>query len=131
MVNDVFLYPVEGTFDVAQIEAYLAQKPDVEPDPLGTGAFMVCGVPEAKELCREERLADPSRFPYVVLVTVKPEEVNVFQQYGDDYRLRSAREIVRWVLDHYKVRIEDDLMKDWTERVAKEGVDVLYPKTIG
>jgi hypothetical protein len=95
MVNDVFLYPVEGIFDVPSIEAYLKQLPDVELDPLGTGTFMVCGVPEAKALCREEREADPSRFPDVVLVSVKPEEVNVFQQYGDDHRLRSAPDIVR------------------------------------
>ncbi|MEJ7596463.1 MAG: hypothetical protein WKG01_01030 [Kofleriaceae bacterium] len=56
--------------------------------------------------------------------------MNVFQQYGDEYQLRSAREVVRWVIAHYKVRIEDDLMKDWTERVIADGVDVLYPKTL-
>ncbi|MEJ7596462.1 MAG: hypothetical protein WKG01_01025 [Kofleriaceae bacterium] len=70
MVDGSYLYPVEGTFDVQSIETYLTQKPDVELDPLGT--FMVCGVPEGKELYSEARASDASRFPYVVLVTVKP-----------------------------------------------------------
>lgn len=130
MVQSVFLFPVEGTFDLAPVHAYLGQLPDVLIDPVGTGVYMVCGLPEAVEAYRERRLEDPSEFPYVVLVTVKPEWINVFQEYGDEDRLRSAREIVRWLLAHTQARIEDEVREDWTARVASEGVDVLYPATL-
>ena len=130
MVHSVFLYPIEGSLDVASIERFLAQQPDVLLDPLGTGIYLVCGVPEAKEIFRDQRLADPSEFPYVVLVTVKPEWVNVFQEYGDEDRLRSARNIVRWVIEHNHCRIEDEYREDWTERIAQQGVGALYPEQL-
>jgi hypothetical protein len=62
MVHSVFLYPLEGQLDVASIERFLAQQPDVLIDPLGTGIYLVCGLPEAVETYRDLRLADPSRF---------------------------------------------------------------------
>ena len=130
MVDSVFLYPAENGLDVTSIERFLAQQPDVLLDPLGTGTYLVCGVPEAKDLYRDERIANPSEFPYVVLVTVKPERMNVYQEWGDEDGLRSAREIVRWVIEHNRCRIQDEYYKDWTERVAQQGVGVLYPKQL-
>ena len=127
MVHSVFLFPLEGSFDVSAIEQFLAQKPDVLLDPLGTGIYMVCGLPEAVEVYRDRRFEEPSQFPYAVLVTVKPEWVNLFQEYGDEDRLRSARDIVRWMLEHHRCRIEDEYREDWTERVVRDGVGVLYP----
>lgn len=128
MVHSVFLYPVNGTFDVASIERFLAQQPDVLPDPLGTGTYIVCGIPEAKEVVYNERVAKPSQFPYAVLVMVKPECVNVFQEYGDEDGLRSARNIVQWILEHEHCRVQDGYYENWTERVAQQGVGVLYPE---
>ena len=127
MVHSIFLYPVNGSMDVASIERFLVQQPDVVLDPLGSGTYIVCGVPAAKELACAERRANPTEFPYAVLVTVKPEHVNVFQEYGDKTELLSARNIVQWILDHQQCRIEDEYSRDWTERVAQQGADVLYP----
>jgi hypothetical protein len=39
----------------------------------------------------------------------------------------SIREVVRWVLERHPCRVEDDYFRDWTERIAREGVDALYP----
>jgi hypothetical protein len=130
MVHSVFLYPVNGCHDVASIEQFLAQRADVLLDPLGTGTYIVCGVPEAKEWLSEQRRANPSEFPYAVLVTVKPDHVNVFQEYGDKAKLRSARDIVRWILEREQYRIGDEYSNDWTERVAQHGVNVLYPERL-
>ena len=127
MMNSIFLYPIDGSFDVAAVEQFLATRSDVLLDPVGSGIYMVCGLPEAKKEYRKRRLADPSRFPYVVLVTVKPDHVNVFQEYGDEDRLRSARDIVRWIIEHNRCRVEDEYREDWTERVAQQGAGVLYP----
>lgn len=130
MVNSLFLYPIDGSLDVLAIERFLAQQPDIVLDPLGTGIYLVCGVAEAKEVYRDERLAHPSEFPYVVLVTLKPECVNVFQEYGDQHELRSARNFVRWLVEHNRCRIEDEYRDDWTERVLQRGVGVLYPERL-
>lgn len=130
MVDSIFLYPIDGSLDVASIERFLILQSDVLLDPLGTGIYLVCGVPEAKEVLCDKRIANPSEFPYTVLVTVKPECVNVFQEYGDKDELLSARNIVRWVIEHNRCRIQDEYYTDWTERVAQQGVGVLYPERL-
>jgi hypothetical protein len=130
MVHSVFLYPTVGHLNVEAIERFLEQQPDVLLDPIGTRTYLVCGIPDAIEVVRKKRLARPSEFPYIVLVTVTPECVNVFQEYGDEDGLRSARNIVRWVIEHNRCRIEDEYRADWTERVSREGVGVLYPEQL-
>lgn len=128
MVHSIFLYPIEDTLDVASIERFLAEQPDVLPDPLGTGTYIVCGLSNSKAILRGERLANPSEFPYSVLVMVKPEHMNIFQEYGDESQLRSAKNIVRWTIEHARCRVGDGYGRDWTERVAQHGVGVLYPE---
>lgn len=127
MVYSVFIYPANGSFDVATVENHLEAKPDVFLDPLGTRIYVLCGVPEAVDLNREARLEEPDRFPCAVLVTVKSDEINVFQEYGDKYDLRSARDFVRWLIEQQPCTIQDEYSADWTERVQREGVGVLYP----
>jgi hypothetical protein len=128
MVHSIFLYPIEGNFDVVAIETFLAQRPDVLLDPLGTATYLVCGTPDAKEVFREKRLTNPSEFPYVTLMTVKSDEVNIFQEYGTKSGLRSARSIACWLLKHTRCRVADGYGDDWTERVSQHGVNVLYPE---
>lgn len=132
MVYSVILSPLdeEETFDVEPIERYLAYKNDVLLDPAGTDTYLVCGLPEAKKGYHQARLADPSQFPYVVLITVSPDEVVVAQEFGDEDELRSARDFVRWMVENHRVRIVDDMGNEWTERVAKEGANILYPPNV-
>ena len=130
MLDSIFLYPLEGSFDVAAVDAHLAQQPDVLLDPLGRGIYMVCGSPELVDYLRDKRCEKPSEFPYAVLVTVKPDHINVFQQYGNEAKLRSARDLVGWLIAQIRCRIEDEYRNDWTERVAREGVRVLYPERL-
>jgi hypothetical protein len=127
MVYSVFLCPAIGTFDVEAVQRYLEAKEDVFLDPLGTSTYVVCGGPEAVEVRREARIQEPDRFPNGVLVTVKPDVINIFQEYGDKYDLRSARDFVRWVIELQPCRIQDEYRSDWTEKVQMEGVGVLYP----
>lgn len=131
MVHSVFLYPINDRFDVDTVKHYLESKPDVFLDPLGTPTYVVCGVPEAVEVCREARLEQPDRFPSSVLVTVQPDVINVFQEYGDKHDLRSARDFVRWVFDHQPCVVKDEYRVDWTQQVQREGVGVLYPPRLG
>jgi len=127
MVHSVFLYPTNDGFDVDPVKRYLEAMPDVFLDPLGTPTYIVCGVPEAVEICRDARIEEPDRFPYSVLVIVKPDVINVVQEYGDEYELRSARDFVRWVIERQPCLVKDEYRFDWTEQVRREGVGVLYP----
>ncbi len=86
--------------------------------------------PSSVEYAREERISDPSGFPYCVLITIKPEEINVFQEYGNDLTLRIAREFVKTVIDETGCEVLDEYGTSWTERVRQEGVGVLYPPTL-
>lgn len=130
MPDNLYLRPTAGSFDAERVRTYLESQDDVLRDPLGSGIYMICGFAESKRLYREERLAEPGRFPYVVLVTVEADCVHVNQEFGDEYRLRNTRSFVRWLLQHQAFRIEDEYGTDWTERVAREGVNVLYPATL-
>lgn len=130
MIDSIFIYPMDGSLDVSSIELFLAQQPDVLLDPLGTRTYLVCGLPEAKNILRDKRIANPSEFPYTVLVTVTSERVNIFQEYGNKEELRSARHIVKWILEHEHCRVQDEYSKDWTEQVAQQGVGVLYPERL-
>ena len=61
------------------------------------------------------------------ILLVEPECANVFQEYGDEDGLRSARNIVQWILEHERCWIQAGYYEDWTERVARQGVGILDP----
>jgi hypothetical protein len=127
MVHSVFIYPVDDEFDVDSVKRYLEARLDVILDPLGTPTYLVCGVPEAVAICRNKRIEQPDRFPYCVLVIVQSDVINMVQEFGDESELRSARDIVRWIIERQPCLIKDEYGFDWTEQVRREGVGVLYP----
>lgn len=127
MAKNLTVSPMVGTFDVNAIEAYLDGCQDVFRDPLGTGKYLMCGVPEAVSYLREKRLKDPSRFPYVCLIQVEPEYVHMFQEMSDAEKLRSARAFLSWLCEHFDCRIQDEYGRDLTELYRTEGIDAFYP----
>ena len=126
---NLFLSAIADGFDEARIRWYLEGRPGVVLDPLGTGAYMMIGVDAAaaRKAYGQARLAHPSRFPYVITVRVSTDQVVVAQEYGDQHALRSARQFVDWLCGQQPCRIEDEYGNDLTERVARNGVQVLYP----
>lgn len=127
MVYSIFLHPANGRFDVEKIRAWLEGQPGVLLDPLGSGIYMVCGRHGTIENARQKRIDKPSQFPYCVLVTIKPDEINIFQEYGNDDKLRSAREFVGMIVDETGCEVLDEYGKNWTDQVRLYGVGVLYP----
>jgi hypothetical protein len=130
MTANVYLYPTDGPLDVQGITSFVSSRADVLRDPAGSDVYIIAGVPEAKAAYRRARLQDRSRFPYTARITVDTECVHVAQEFGDAPQLRSARALVSWILQHQPCRIEDEYGTDWTDRVAREGVGVLYPETL-
>ena len=128
MLTNLFLRPMKGEFELTAIKDRLDLMADVFVDPLGSGMYLVCGLPEAKEMYRDKRVEDPSRFPYVCLIDVTPEQVTVLQENGTAEQLRSARELVSWILQRFACHIEDDYKADITELYREVGVGAFYPK---
>lgn len=127
MAKNLILLPARGTFEVEDIKEYLHGRKDVFLDPLGTGIYLMCGVPEAVEYRRQERLQDSARFPYMCLVQVEPERVHIIQEMADAEELRSARAFLRWMCERFVCRIRDDYGQDLTERCGAGDIDKLYP----
>jgi hypothetical protein len=130
MIYSIFLHPSEGTFEVERFRNWLKKRDDTLHDPLGSDTYMILGSLELVEFARDRRVEQPTQFPLSVLVTIKAEEINVFQEYGDDLKLRIAREFVKMIIDETGCKVLDEFGTDWTERVRQEGVGVLYPDTL-
>lgn len=127
MVYSIFLRPTEGGFNTGRLRAWLEARPDTLADPVGGGEYMVCGSPASVEYARQERIDDPSRFPYCVLISIAPEEIVVVQEFGNRLTLPVARDFVKTVVDETICEIGDEGGGRWTEQVRREGVGVLYP----
>ena len=131
MINNIFLHPSNNeSFDTEKFRRWLDVRDDTLIDPNGSEIYMVCGLPETVEFMRRRRVEDPSRFPYQVLIYVKPNEINIDQEYGDDAQLRTAREFVKTVIEETGCEVLDEYGTSWTERVRQEGVGILYPPTL-
>lgn len=129
MVNSIFLRLCESV-DANRFVKWLSGRPDILLDPLGSGTFMVGGSIEVVEYMREKRIKNPSQFPYCVLITISAEEINIFQEYGNDLELVVAREFVKMIIEETGCKVLDEYGTDWTERVRQEGVGVLYPAAL-
>jgi hypothetical protein len=119
-----------AAFDTERFRNWLGSRSDTLIDPLGSSTFMVGGSSEVAEYLREKRTADPSQFPYCVLISINPEEISVNQEYGDSLKLLIAREFVKMVIEETGCQVFDEYGKDWTERVRREGIEVLYPPAL-
>ena len=130
MTRNLYLTPTKSPFDVDTIRVRLDAQPDVFLDPLGTGTYLLCGIPEAVPARFAERVADPSRFPYLCLLRVAPKQVQVDQEYADTYGLRSAMEFMRWLWNDFEFTIREDGGADYTDLVRREGIEALYPPEV-
>jgi hypothetical protein len=130
MVNSIFLHPRCHLFDTVACREYLMTRPDSLEDPLGTGKIMLCGDNETLEWMRVERLKVPDRFPYSALVTIEPKSINIFQERAGLDKLISSRSFLSWLLNQYRCQITDEYGTDFTERYAKEGIDIFYPPNL-
>jgi hypothetical protein len=96
-------------------------------DPVNPTTFLLCSDAAELESCRRRRMLEPgSGYPYVCLVSVEPERIDVCNL-CDDAGLARARSFVEWALARYPCRVLDDNGNDWTDQ-CKTSVDVLYAR---
>ncbi|MBA3540036.1 MAG: hypothetical protein H0T79_10440, partial [Deltaproteobacteria bacterium] len=131
MTENLVLAPSDGAFDLDRLRSRLDSQPDALLDPCGSGTYMLCGDPERVPMYDRARRQDPSRFFYLPLIFSTPEQVLVNQESGDAPQLRSALEVVRWMVAELHATIRtDEGARDLSELVRRDGVESLYPSDV-
>ncbi|WP_428267917.1 hypothetical protein [Haliangium sp.] len=130
MPKNLVLRPNDGHFDLPAVRSWLDSRPDALLDPVGTDAYMLCGLPNSIWARREARLGDPSRFPRGGLLFLQPEQILLRQESADAEELRSGMEFMRWMWGQFSLTVREDGGQDFTELCRREGVEVLYPERL-
>ena len=108
--------PLSGSFDVETVAAAIAGIGFPYRDPFEPSAFAIFSKAEARDACSEARRADPSSsFPYVLIVTVRPDEIVVYPEGKQDDLRALSLQFLEWILANYKCRIENDYGTDVSE----------------
>jgi hypothetical protein len=102
--------PTTGSYDRAAVTAHLDALPHAFRDPIAGVKFHLSGTSASARANREARVRDPSRFPYGVLVELRPEGVLVDQAPIGD-ALARARALVSWLLEQGSFTVETELGK--------------------
>ena len=126
MENRITLRPVDGDVPVDEVRGYLQSRSDVLLDPLGSGIFIITGNEEANDFFEWKRRENPEDFPFAGLITVFPEGIGVLQEFADDEMLRTAREIVEWVLQRRTYTLSNEYGHDLTPVYLSKGLDPLF-----
>jgi hypothetical protein len=99
--------PAQGSFDAEAVRAHLGALPHAFLDPVEGKKYHLSGSAAEAQHNRRARLADPRRFPYGVLVEVRPDGVLIDQAPMPD-ALAQARAFVGWLLSQGAWRAETE-----------------------
>ena len=111
--------PVQGEFDVAQVNDYLAGLGYSLRDPIRQDITIVASTLEGREYALALRSRNPpANLPYLLLVSVKPEQITVDQLTGKE-ELELARKFVGWLTENYNCHVRDDYDHDLTENYRR------------
>jgi hypothetical protein len=126
MTEMIIFEPLAGTYDVRRVEEFIEAMPFTFRDPtVENGLFLLCGNAVMTGASRTQLLGEPdSGFPYVALVIVKPEQVQIKQECEQD-SLDQARALADWLRTEYPSRVLDGYGTDFTE-LCRESLDPLY-----
>lgn len=117
--------PVEGSYDADAVRAHLDALPYAFVDPVEGRKYHLSGSIAEAQAHRRARLADPSRFPYGVLVELQPEGVLIDQAPLRD-ALARGRQLVQWLYarGHWRVQTEHG------DLGADPSLERLYPEEL-
>ena len=128
MINSIFLHPPSNkSFDTERFRRWLDVRNDTLIDPNGSEIYLECGFPETVEFMRRSKIENPSRFPYRVLISAKPSEINIDQEYGDEAQLRIAREFVKTATEETGCEVLDEYGTSWTGFAKKAWASYTLP----
>jgi hypothetical protein len=109
-------FPKSGTFDLETVASAISGIGYPYRDVIEPTAFAVFSNAEDRDECQNARIADPtSSFPYVLLVTVQPEEIVVYPISSHPELRAHSVQFLEWMLKTYDCRIENDYGTDISE----------------
>lgn len=113
--------PVQGEFDVAQVNDYLAGLGYSLRDPIRQDMTIVASTPEGRDYALTVRSRNPpANLPPLLLVSVKPEQITVDQLTRKE-ELELAGKFTDWLAENYDCQVRDDYDHDLTENYRRRG----------
>ena len=108
--------PLSGKIDVEAVAQAIAGIGFSYRDEIEPSGFAIFSTKEGRDECQAARRADPeSTFPYVLLVTARPDVVDVFPVASQaDLRALSVR-FIEWLMSTYECRIENEFGTDMSK----------------
>ena len=121
MPDYLFFRPLEGEFDVTQVNDYLSKLGYSVRDPVREDLTIVASTAEARDYALSLRTRHPpANLPYLVLVSVKPNEISV-DQMTNEKELKLAQQFTQWLSEQYRCQVEDDYGHDLTDVYRRPG----------
>ncbi len=114
--------PLSGTIDVESVAAAITGIGFAYRDEIAPSAFAIFSEEDARDACKAARRANPSStFPYVLLVTVRPDVVIVYPAVANPELRTLSMQLIEWLRGTYACRIENEFGTDMSEpRPPKE-----------
>lgn len=110
--------PLEGQFDVAEIEARIATLGFSFRDEAMPSMHVVTSTAAARDTLQAQRRANPDGgFPHVLLIQVAPEEINVAPSMDGELAALSA-EFMAWLAASRPCRLFNDFGTDLTAELS-------------
>ena len=110
--------PNKGSFDVGQVAARIETLGFSFRDKLEPAVFVVCLDEASRAHARERREQAPERgFPYVLLIRVEPEQIDVVLFAGPEFGPLAA-EFIGWLVAKYDCRVQNESGRDLTDKLA-------------
>jgi hypothetical protein len=116
MLEALWLYPLDGEFEVGLVRRYLDGRSDTVLDPLGSGRYLLVGTWSlASKLGHaRSRVSPPHEFPYAAMIIVGSGQVALIVEFADEQELAAMYEVRDWLTARWPCRITDERGGDRT-----------------
>ena len=121
MIEEFYLEPLSGEFDLPAVRAFLEGLPNTFEDdsvPRGEAPYLICGNPHAYFAARRHVAEGLEDYPPVALVRIKPAIITISHRCDEDC-LSQSREFAEWILARYAVRVTDAYGNSWPANAAE------------
>lgn len=124
-MNDTFVLEARTAFPLDEIRAHLGSLPTVRRDRWDDSTYLMTDTPELLKYALEERSADQTQFPRViVLVELSPSRVLFAMQTRE---FETARAFARWIRSKYDVAVLTEHLKDITPATDDDLTNLFGP----
>jgi len=122
-MHEIYFESKSGSIDVKAVTAFLRKLPFVYQDPANRRIFLLSSTKEGRDYHRKW-LRNPEsdlKYPWSSLVEVRDDSVGL----AVVNELEQCKQIAKWLIEHYDMKITDDYGTDFTEQ-AKKDVDIIF-----